>query len=212
MIDKYMEELLKINEQINITRITDPSLVRLLHIEDSLSILPEINNAPEGLYGDMGSGGGLPGVPIAISTGRQTILIDSVKKKMNAVNNILKKLELTEQISVYAGRLEELALEYPNRFSVLTARALSKLSILMELAAPLLIRGGHLICMKSHTSTDEEKHALELQDKLGMKLINQRGFYLSDNETYRKIYVFEKISQSKIKLPRRNGAAQKNPL
>lgn len=212
MIENYIDKLLKINEQINMTRITDPDQVQLLHIEDSCAVLPEVNDAPDGLYGDMGSGGGIPGVPIALSTGRQTILIDSVKKKMNAVQSILDELQLDGQITTYGGRLEELALERAGKFSVLTARALSKLSSLMELAAPLLKQGGHLICLKSHIDEEELKHAISLQKKLGMKLIKRRDYYLSDNKTYREAVVFQKVDEPKIKLPRRNGAAQKNPL
>lgn len=212
MIQQYINELLEINKEINLTRITDPKDVQLLHIEDSLQIIPEINEAPEGLYGDMGSGGGIPGVPVAISTGRQTILIDSVKKKMTAVQNILEKLKLNNQISTYGGRLEELALEQPNQFSVLTARAVSKLSSLMELASPLLKKNGLLICLKSHIDQEELDNALKVQNKLGMNLIKQRDYYLSDNKTYRTVIVFQKINDPKIKLPRKNGAAQKNPL
>lgn len=212
MIDRYISELLKTNKNINITRITDPDSVRLHHIEDSLSAVSDVDKAPEGLYGDMGSGGGFPGVPIALATGRKTILIDSVKKKMKAVQEILIRLGLDDQIKTYGGRLEELALERPGEFAVLTARALSKLSVLMELASPLLMKGGYLICLKSHPDEKEIDNAIRLQDKLGIKLIDKREFFLSDNETYRMIFIFEKISEPKIKLPRKNGAAQNNPL
>ncbi len=212
LINLYMEEILNINKVINLTRITDPETAKILHIEDSLVALPELNSAPDGLYGDMGSGGGIPGVFLGIASNRNTVLIDSVKKKMTAVEGILEKIGLTNQITTYSGRLEDLAKERNGQFSALTARALSKLPSLLELASPLLKIGGCLICLKAQLPNDELVQAKKLQQTLGMKLISHRKLTLSDNETHREILVFQKYSKPKIKLPRRVGLAQNNPL
>lgn len=211
LLNNYLERILELNKLINLTRITDIEQAEILHLEDSLSALEEINEAPEGLYGDLGSGGGFPGVPLGIVTNRKTIIIDSVKKKMIGVQNIIDNLGI-ENISTYAGRIEELAIECPEEFSVLTARALSQLPSLLELGSPLLELHGCLICLKSHIEDQELDHAIKLEDKVGMKLIKDRDFYLSDSETYRRILMFEKIKQPTIKLPRRIGMAQKKPL
>lgn len=210
-IQKYLEALLIVNESINLTRITDDSDARLLHIEDSLSGLEELNAAPEGLYGDLGSGGGFPGVPLALASGRETILVDSVQKKMRAVQGILDDLGLNERISTYAGRIEDLAHEKRGRFSVLTARALAPLPSLLELAAPLLETDGELICYKAPLE-EELEDALRIQDKLGFELISKREFTLSDGETNRCILVFKKVKEPSLDLPRRVGLAQKKPL
>lgn len=210
-IQRYLNELLVVNEKINLTRITDDKRARLLHIEDSLSGLPELNDTPEGLYGDLGSGGGFPGVPLALASGRRTLLIDSVKKKMVAVQGILDRLGLNDRISTYGGRIEELAQEKPRTFAVLTARALAPLPSLLELASPLLERSGRLICYKAPLK-DELDHAISIQDKLGFRMKSKREFVLSDNETKRCILVFEKIHEPSIKLPRRIGLAQKKPF
>ncbi len=212
LIEKYLKEVFKINRTINLTRITDQSLARTLHIEDSLSVLEEMECAPEGLYGDLGSGGGFPGVPLAITTGRETILIDSVKKKMTAVQVILERLNLSNQIRTYSGRIEELSLEKQGDFSVLTARALSTLDSLIELASPLLKEYGQLICLKAQIEVDEIRKAQDIEDITGMKLIKTRDFYLSDGETYRTVLTFEKIHEPTVSLPRRVGMAQKKPL
>lgn len=148
LIDRYMEQVLEVNKTLNLTRIEDSEHARLLHIEDSLAGLDELNQAPEGRYVDLGSGGGFPGVPLGIVSGRQTLLVDSVKKKMAAVQSILDSLGVSS-ISTYDGRIEELALQQAERFSVATARALAKLSVLMELSSPLLKKGGVLICYKA---------------------------------------------------------------
>lgn len=212
LMQRYLDSILEANKVTNLTRITDGEQARLLHIEDSLVGLPEVNEAPTGLYGDLGSGGGFPGVPLALATGRKTLLVDSVKKKMAIVQSALDDLSLSEQISTSSERIEDLPLEYKEKFAVLTARALSKLVSLIELASPLLKNGGRLVCYKAQLSSEELEEALAVQDLVGMKMISQREICLSDGETTRTIVVFEKISKSRIKLPRRIGLAQKQPL
>lgn len=212
LMQRYLDSILEANKVTNLTRITDGEQARLLHIEDSLVGLPEVNEAPTGLYGDLGSGGGFPGVPLALATGRKTLLVDSVKKKMAIVQSALDDLSLSEQISTSSERIENLPLEYKEKFAVLTARALSKLVSLIELASPLLKKGGRLVCYKAQLSSEELEEALTVQDLVGMKMISQREICLSDGETTRTIVVFEKIGKSRIKLPRRIGLAQKQPL
>lgn len=206
---KYLIEVLKANESINLTRVTDNDEAILLHLEDSLAVLEELESAPDGLYADLGSGGGFPGVPLALASGRETILVDSVKKKMAVVYDILINLNLSDQISTYDKRIEELATEKAGSFAVLTARALTSLPSLLELASPLLMQGGQLIALKSKEEDDFNNPSLE--NKLGMRLVKKRDYYLSDNEKYRTVYVFEKYKEPEVKLPRRIGMAQKRP-
>lgn len=212
LMQRYLDSILEANKVTNLTRITDGEQARLIHIEDSLVGLPEVNEAPVGLYGDLGSGGGFPGVPLALATGRKTLLVDSVKKKMAIVQSALDDLSLSEQISTSSERIEDLPLEYKEKFAVLTARALSKLVSLIELASPLLKKSGRLVCYKAQLSSEELEEALAVQDLVGLKMISQREICLSDGETTRTIVVFEKIGKSRIKLPRRIGLAQKQPL
>ena len=194
----YLASILEANKVTNLTRITDGEQARLLHIEDSLVGLPEVNEAPDG--------------PLALATGRTTLLVDSVKKKMAIVQSVLDDLSLSEQIFTSSERIEDLPLEYKEKFAVLTARALSKLVSLIELASPLLKKGGRLVCYKAQLSSEELDEALAVQDLVGMRMISQREICLSDGETMRTIVVFEKVGKSRIKLPRRIGLAQKQPL
>lgn len=212
LIEKYLDLVLEANKTINLTRITDKAQAEVLHIEDSLVALDEINECPEGLYGDLGTGGGFPGVPVAISTGRQTVLVDSVKKKVNTLASIVGELGLSDQIGVYGGRIEDLAKIKRGEFSLLTARALSQLVSLLELSSPLLREGGRLVCYKANVSSEELDQALAIQSLVGMKLVSDRSVVLSDGVTNRRILVFEKYRPEKIKLPRRVGLAQNNPL
>lgn len=211
-VERYLDGILEINKTTNLTRITSRDDALMLHIEDSLVGLPEIENAPEGDYADLGSGGGFPGVPIALYTGRNTLLVDSVKKKMRLVKELVDELGHGDQISVYDGRIEDLALQKKGQFSVVTARALSRLVSLLELSSPLLRRHGRLVCYKADISPEELEEADAIADLVGMKLVSRRDVLLSDGETKRTILVYEKVSSPRLKLPRRVGMAQKNPL
>lgn len=211
LLDLHLQLVLEENHRSNLTRITNWQQGQLLHIEDSLLGLPELLSAPEGPYADLGTGGGFPGLPLAIVSGRETLLVDSVAKKTQALDRIIARLGLEDLVSTYTGRSEELALEQPGTFAVITARALSSLPSLMELASPLLQLGGQLICYKAQVDTEELEQAKNLEPKLGMKLVSLREALLSDEETPRTILVFEKVAEPTVKLPRRPGMAQKRP-
>lgn len=209
LMERYLDRLIEENEVTNVTRITDRDEAMLLHVEDSLAALPEVQDAPPGDYADLGSGGGFPGVPLALATGRQTLLVDSVAKKMQLVQGIVDEFDIGN-VSVFSGRIEDLARQRPESFSVVTARALAQLSVLMELASPLLSEGGRLICYKANPTIEEMEHGISLQERTGMWLVSQRKLTLSDHS--RTIVVFEKRGNPLLKLPRKTGFAQKKPL
>ena len=212
LLDLHLRYVIEENKTTNLTRITDWETAKILHVEDSLVRVPFIEKAPQGDYLDMGTGAGFPGIPIAITTERKTLLADSVGKKVAALNRMITKLSLEEIVSTFQGRIEDLAKDQPEYFSVITARALSSLSSLLELASPLLIMNGHLICYKSQDIDDELMHAKTVCNKFGMKFKEVHNFTLSDGATHRSIVVFEKISKPSISLPRRVGMAQKKPF
>ncbi len=212
LVDKHLALVLEANKTTNVTRITDPDEAQMLHIEDSLIGLPEVLAAPEGKMADMGSGAGFPGIPLAIVTGRNTVLIESVGKKAALLESFATELEISDRVKVFSGRLEDYAKEARASFAVITARALAQTSILMELAAPLLAPHGQLICYKAKPTDEELQHAKSLEKTLGMKIVNIRKTQLSDGETERCIITIEKVGKPEIKLPRRIGMAQKKPL
>ena len=208
----HLSLVIEANKITNLTRIDTIEDGQLLHIEDSLAGLAEINDAPEGLYADLGTGGGFPGIPIAIATGRKTTLVDTRHKKTEALDVIIEQLGLSESVRTYTGRIEFFGEEERGKYSVISARALAKISVLMELAQPLLKKGGRLVCYKANIEREELDHAKALESQLGMKIVSDREFDLSDGETHRRIIVLEKVGKAKIKLPRHVGFAQKKPL
>lgn len=212
LMQLHLKLVLLANKTTNLTRISSFKEGELLHIEDSLVAYPEISDAPAGFYGDLGTGAGFPGIPLSIVSGRVTTLIDSTAKKTKVLNDIITKLGLSQQVTTFTGRIEELSLEQSKYYSVLTARALSSLPSLLELASPLLTVKGQLICYKAQVEESELQNACVLEEKLGMRLVSDRKAVLSDQITKRRILVFEKVSEPHIKLPRRIGLAQKRPL
>ena len=211
MLMRDLQEIMVVNQTHNLTSIPSIELGVVRHLEDSLLGLHAFKAAPQGLYADLGTGGGFPGIPLAIMTGRNTLLVDSVKKKVVALEGVVETLGLSDIVSGYAGRIEDLALERGKQFSVLTARALSSLPSLLELASPLLMMNGQLICYKARPDDEEIQTAIALEKKLGMKLVSRETFTLSDGSD-RVIMVFEKIAKPKVHLPRRIGLAQKSPF
>lgn len=207
---KHLNLMMEANKITNLTRVDTIEKGLVLHIEDSLAGLSEIEDAPSGLYADLGTGGGFPGITLAIATERETVLVDSVVKKVHILDDILRELGIDERVTTYAGRIEELALERPGAFSVVTARALTALPSLIELASPLLAHEGVLICYKSAQYREELDHAQSIEDKVGMKTVSVRETVLSDG-TPRSIIMFKKEHDSLVKLPRRSGMAQKRP-
>ena len=209
LLQRHLELVLEANKKTNITRISSWDEGMVLHVQDSLLGLEELSEAPDGWYADIGTGAGYPGIPLAIETGRKTLLVDSVGKKTAILDSFIGELGL-DQVSTYTGRIEDLAREHPYEFTAITARALAQLSVLLELAAPLLQLGGRLICYKANLKPSELDHALSLQDTVGLKLVSDRSFVLDDYQ--RRIVTFEKVKRESIQLPRKTGLAQKRPL
>lgn len=211
LITKHLELVIEANETVNLTRITSLDEAMILHVEDSLTAIKEVDEAPSGLYADMGSGAGYPGIPLAVVTGRKTTLIDARQKKMIVMNTIIGELGMSDQVETYAGRAELLARKRAGEYAVITARALASLPILMELASPLLKKHGRLVCYKANVPDEELADARRVQKLTGMVLVSERDMVLAEKFS-RKIITFEKNGAPTVKLPRQEGQAQKNPL
>ena len=121
LLKRHLELVIEANKTTNITRISTWDEGMLLHVQDSLVGLPELREAPEGRMVDIGSGAGYPGIPLAIESGRSTLLADSVGKKTTILASMVQTLGL-DNVDVYTGRIEDLAREEPASFAAVTAR------------------------------------------------------------------------------------------
>lgn len=209
---KHLQFVLDNNHRARLTAIVEPGEALRLHVYDSLTILPEVNKAPDGPLLDIGTGGGFPGIPLGVVTGRSVTLLDSVKKKVRLLEESIEALDASTPFKVSDLRAEEFALTSRNGFAVVTARALSSLPSLIELAQPLLRLGGVLIAQKGTVSSEEVAAGDKSAKLLGMKRTEWRQFKLPHGDEQRAVLVYEKSRECTMKLPRRPGMAQHKPL
>lgn len=208
----HLEWVLEQNKTINLTSITDPNEALRLHLIDSLAVLPYVTAAGAGPICDMGTGAGFPGVPLAVASMRQALLVDSVAKKVDSLQRFLTSANLDSQVQTSSERLESLAVSSPAQFSVVTARALTQLPSLVELAAPLLKDDGVLIAMKGPLQSAELQSGDQAAAIVGLIRTDFREYSLPEGGEARTLVIYSKNSEPRIRLPRRLGVAQKRPL
>ncbi len=213
----YLVLMLRQNETMNLTAIKEWDKAMILHLVDSLVVLPEfeaaINKKPKLPFLDMGSGAGLPGIPLALVMGQaHGVLCDSVKKKMTAVEGFIAELGLSERLSTSTQRLEELGSARRGQFGCITARALASLPVLIEYATPLLAKGGSFIAIKGRPEKDEIQAGSKAAQICGLAVQSTRTVELPGDSGERTIIVYEKVVETTIKLPRNVGEASKKPL
>lgn len=208
---QHLDLVLKTNETTNLTRILNVEDAAILHILDSLVLLPYINKAPEGALLDMGTGAGFPGIPLTITTHRKATYIDSVGKKVDAVNSFVHDLGLKHAHAVH-DRLEEYARTHKKQFAVVTARALAPLPVLVEYASPFLKDGGLFVVTKGNPSDKELQSGLAAAKICGFTTLMTDDLDLPNGLGHREFIILKKTRQASVSLPRANGMAKKNPL
>lgn len=208
----YLEEVIQANLTLNLTRIVDADSAVRLHILDSVAALNEVLEAPDGPICDIGTGGGFPGVPLALCSRRRCTLLDSVRKKALAVQQILENRGLHDAMQAVGVRAEQHARDSRGQYAVVTARAVGQLQSLVELGAPLLMKGGRLICLKGSPSNDEIEAGDRAARVVGLERASTRDFCLPGGGEHRTIIAYLRIRDSSVPLPRREGLAQHSPL
>ncbi len=144
--DRYADELVKWNSKVNLTAITKPREIAIKHFVDSLALLPYLSVTDRLL--DIGSGAGLPIIPLKIMLPDVAMVaVDAVAKKIHFQRHVIRLLSLTH-IEALHSRVEELHRSHGQQFTLITSRAFTRLDRFVELAAPLLAEGGVLIAMK----------------------------------------------------------------
>jgi len=206
---KYQELLLFYNKQFNLTAITDPYEVIIKHFIDSMTAMDYIPSGSSVV--DVGTGAGFPGMVIAIiSPSCNVTLIDSLKKRVNFLEEVIRSLALTN-VKAYHLRAEEGALgELRESFDVGVARALSTLPTIIEYVVPYLKIGGLLIAFKGDYE-EEIASSTKALKALGSRLETIKSFIL-DGEYKRSLIVIKKLEKTQKSYPRAGNKAKNMPL
>lgn len=209
----HLQLVIEKNKVVNLTRILDPVDGVTLHIVDSLLPLAcdAVRTCDLKSFVDIGTGAGFPGVPFGILTSAKGTLVDSVNKKVSAVNEFIVSLSLPNLSSLHA-RVEELPSQGFVKEDVVIARAVAQSRVLIEYATPVLRKNGILILEKALLSDEELEDARRTADICGLSLVSRETFELPRELGHREILVYEKNRQSRVKLPRRVGLAKIEPL
>jgi 16S rRNA (guanine527-N7)-methyltransferase len=166
----HLRMLLAWNDAVNLTSIRDPRTAVAAHVLDALSALPLLRERGVRALLDLGSGGGYPGLPLAIALpAERALLVDSIGKKARFLATAVAGLGLADRVSVAAERAETLAADprHRGRWPAVTARAVASLADLIELGFPLLTPGGMLVAWKRSEIGPERDRAMPALAALG---------------------------------------------
>ena len=206
---RYRDLLLAANERFNLTRITDPDDVEVRLFADSLSLLPHVPDQASRLL-DIGSGGGVPGLALAIARPDLSMtLLDATAKKTRFLTETADALGLLN-VAAIQGRAEEIARDrnHRERYDAVTARAVARLVTLVELTLPFLRVGGLAVLPKGSAASqelDEARYAIGLLGGRARPLIE------TDIEGT-TLVVVDKRKPTPAAYPRNTGVPNKSPL
>ena len=204
----FGEEVIRQNEVMNLTAITDPQQVAKLHLLDSISLLAVEDLAGKSLI-DVGCGAGFPGVPVKIACPEVKLtLLDSLGKRMKWLESVLPRLGVDAEC--VTARAEEAIATRRESYDFATSRAVARLNILLELTAPYVKVGGAVLAMKGAAAKEELAEASSAIKKLGLKL--ERVVEFPIDGASHSVIVLRKVSPTPPRYPRRFAKIKQAPL
>ena len=202
----FARAMVKQNEVMNLTGITQDEPVAKLHLLDSLTVAACVDLKGKTLI-DVGCGAGFPGVPLAIACpDTQVTLLDSLGKRMKWLAEILPSLDISAQC--VTARAEEAVADRRETYDVATSRAVARLNILLELTAPYVKVGGFVVALKGSAAKEELAEAKNAIKKLGLSLVEMREFFF-DGASH-GVIVLKKVSPTPDLYPRRFAKIKQN--
>ena len=215
--EKFLEIFMETNSQINLSAIRDEAWIIEKHFVDSvmLAVFFELVPVPKGTgtlkVADLGTGGGFPGIPLAIiHPEAEFTLIDSVAKKLKCINDFTEKLEL-DNVKTLVWRAEDIGQngEYRESFDLITSRATAYFPTLLEYSLPLLKVWGIFAAYKL---TDKEEFASikKALTRLWGKILKIKNYEIDGQE--RSIVFIEKIAKTHAKYPRKVWVPLASPI
>ncbi|MCA1061119.1 16S rRNA (guanine(527)-N(7))-methyltransferase RsmG [Rossellomorea aquimaris] len=212
--ERYYELLVEWNEKMNLTAITEKEDVYLKHFYDSVSAAFYVDfNEVQSLC-DVGAGAGFPSIPIKICFPHLHIsIVDSLNKRITFLNHLSDELGL-ENTNFYHDRAETFGKNKAHRekYDMVTARAVARMSVLSELCLPLVKKGGSFVAMKASNVNEELSNAKKAIGTLGGQTDKMYSFVLPEEESERNIVKINKVKETPNKYPRKPGTPNKLPL
>lgn len=209
---RFLAILLEANNALNLTAITDPDEAWRKHILDALTLIPILADLPEGArVADVGSGGGVPGIPLAICLpSLRFTLIEATGKKTAFLKAAAGALDLSN-IEIVAERAEVVGQDYKSdrgreSFDAAIARALGRLNVAAELTVPLVKPGGLIVLVKGEKAQEEMSEAGRALGLLGAR---HAGTIATPTG---RLVVLEKASRTPRTYPRPSGEPKRKPL
>lgn len=211
---QYYEMLVKWNEVMNLTAITEYSEVIKKHFLDSLSLAKAYDfDNPINII-DVGTGAGFPGLALKIAYPHLHVtLLDSLNKRIQFLDAVIECLKLKDVETIH-GRAEDYAKPGKLResFDLCVSRAVANLSTLSEYCLPFVKQGGLFVSYKSEKVSEEVKAAKNAISLLGGKIEKQIDFILPNSDIYRNLVFIKKVKHTSVKFPRKAGLPGKEPL
>lgn len=212
---RYRDLLRERNQHVNLTAVRDCDGIERRLVLESLRLIPVVRNrVGTGNIMDLGSGGGIPGIVLAISLPEYRFtLLDATGKKVQFQRDVIGDLALTN-VRAVQGRAEELGhhINWRNAFDLVTARAVTSLSALMELGLPFVSMKGWLVLPKGNDIADELVIAQKAAGKLGGTIVSYDSLEDVGSEVDTRLVLVRKDQATPSTYPRRVGLPAKSPL
>lgn len=194
-LELFLQEMGRWNRVHNLTAIENEQDSVRLHLIDSIAVLPVLRQfltMPSPKIADLGSGGGLPAIPIAILQSQWRLtLIEAVRKKTAFLQHVRGKLKL-KNVEVLSDRVENVALQQSNQFDAVISRAFTSLARFLDLSLPLLKPDGLVFAMKSKRADEEMAEV----SKENWRLLADEALFIPNTGVERRLLVLTPVRKS----------------
>lgn len=210
----YMNLIKEGNEKTNLTTIIEDDDIIKKHFIDSLKALKFNGFNQYAKVIDVGTGAGLPGIPLKIvRPDLEITLLDSLNKRVKFLDDVIVKLNLAG-IKAIHGRAEDYAKlkDYREKYDICVSRAVANLAVLSEFCIPFVKKEGYFISLKGPSVDIEIENGLKAIKVLGGKLIEVVQVNVEDTNLKHNIVIVQKVKMTHPDYPRKAGTASRNPI